>query len=165
MVSSKEIESQLHAIKVHIRFLGRPEADELCKIILPEEKIIQCLIGFYQDTVALLCVTDKRVLVIDKRPFFLNIEDVRYEMISEVDYGGRLIDSSLTMHTLGKMFTFKSWRQSQLRSAYSVIQEMVLEVRKSPIQKMQIAATAAEVRSPLVWQRPIVKYSRPGNNN
>jgi hypothetical protein len=130
MVSAQEIERQLAAIGANFRFWGRGEIRELQHILIPSEQIQFCLNGRYEGGFALLCATDQRILLIDKKPFYLTLEDVRYDMVSEVDFSSRLLDSTVRICTPNKDLRFTSFHGSLLRKMTAYMQNRVMEFRQ-----------------------------------
>lgn len=126
MVSLKSIDKQLVRVGMKNKFFGRPEVRELTHILAPRETINHAVMGHYEGGFALLVATDHRILLIDKKPWFLTLEDVRYDMVSEVDFFARLLDSSLCLNLLNKKLTFTSWQQKRLRKMVHYIQHRVM---------------------------------------
>src|SRR4051794_1945356 len=91
MVSKQVVAKQLKQIGFKQHGWGKGEIDELPRIMLPNEQILECVNGIYESGFALLVATDVRVLVIDKKPLnYLTVEDLRFDMINEMDYSHRL---------------------------------------------------------------------------
>lgn len=130
MVSLTEVENQLKRIGVSIRFWGRAEMRELQHILIPGEQIKACMNGRYEGGFAMLCATDQRLLLIDKKPLYLTVEDIRYDMIVEVDFGYRLLDASATVCTPNKTLAFTTFRQKELRALTNFVQKRVMEIRQ-----------------------------------
>lgn len=118
------------ALKQKFKFFGRAEIDELEKIIVPGESILEVLNGFYSGGFAVLCATNLRLLLVDKKPFILTVEDVRYDMINEIDYHGRLLDATAVVHTPSKSLQFTSWHQRDLRSLVTFVQRHIIQLRQ-----------------------------------
>lgn len=141
MVSLKEVENQLKQIGVSIRLWGRNEMRELQHILIPGEQIKGCLNGRYEGGFAMLVATDQRLLLIDKKPMYLTVEDIRYDMVVEVDFGYRLIDASVTVITPSKRLTFMAFRQNDLRKMTTYMQMRVMEIRQQHmLQNVQTQA-------------------------
>ncbi len=138
------------ALRQKFKIVGRAEIDELEKILVPGETVLECLNGFYSGGFALICATNLRLLLIDKKPFMLNVEDLRYDMITEVDYHARLLDATAIIHTPSKKLEFRSWRQKQLRSLSTFIQRHIMQLR-------QQAAHQATYTQPVYIQSPVQK--------
>ncbi len=130
MVNKIEILRQLKSIGVSFPFIGKPEINELPKILCEGETIKHIMNGRYEAGFAVLCATDHRLLLIDKRLMFLTIEDIRYDMISDVEFDHRLIDSSIHVGTVHKTINFNSLDQSRLRELTKYVQEEVMSYRQ-----------------------------------
>ena len=131
MVSIQTVDGQLEKVGMKNKFFGRPEVRELCYILVPDEIIQHAVIGRYEGGFALLVTTNKRILLIDKKPWFLTLEDIRYDMVSEVDYFARLLDATISLNLLNKKVNFTSWSQIRLRDMVHYIQHRVMNVHDS----------------------------------
>lgn len=129
MVTFATVEEQLKAIGCNFRFWNRAELRELCDILLPGETIAQAVGGQYEGGFALLCATDFRVLLIDKKPKYLTLKDIRFDMITELDFAGRAINSTIRIYTPNKELRFTSMSNRRLRKLFSYTQHKVMEIR------------------------------------
>lgn len=129
MVRVKDLEKDLKAIGCRVDLWGYTELVELAKVLTPEEQVASVINGFYEGGFALLCVTDHRVLLIDKKPFLLIVEDLRYDMIVEVDYKAHIIMSSFDVLTPTRNLRFSSWNRKRLHNAMCYAQQRLLEIR------------------------------------
>lgn len=131
MVHISVIQSQLTKLGIKLSRWFTPELRELQHIMMDHEKIIAAAPGRYFNGFALLVATDLRLLLIDKRSFFMMIEDTRYDMISEVDFSSRFYDYSVRIYTLNKQHNFSSVRyKNQLRDLCTFVQQRVWELRQ-----------------------------------
>lgn len=132
MVSEDEVKRQLENINVKTTGWGRREFDELPRILLPGEEIYECVNGIYEGGFALLIATDVRVLLIDKKPLnYLTVEDLRFDMINEMDYSHRLIGAFVNIISSGnKNLTFRSYNQQRLRKLIGHVQHCMAEAKK-----------------------------------
>jgi len=145
MVQWSKVEEQLERVGCNFKMWGRSEAHELCRILMDEENIAHCVNGQYVNGFAMLCATDHRVLLIDKKPMnFLNVEDVRFEMISEFDYSHRLLNATVRICTPTKTLTFTSWNMLRLRALLSYVQQRVIEIRQYQYLAQQFQQQAIE---------------------
>jgi len=149
MVTLQRVEEQLKRAGCNFRFWGRGEIRELCNILLPEETIIHCVNGRYEGGFALLCVTDHRLLLVDRKPMFMSLEDLRFDMIAEIDYNSQLLDGSITIMTPNRKLTFRSWNQYHLREVLNYTQQQVMQIRQQfmrqqfqPLETERVTATA-----------------------
>lgn len=137
MVTHHEILRQLKAIGVEVRFWGRAEIRELEHILVPSETIMYLLNGRWEGGFATLCITDQRVILVDKKPMYLTLEDIRYDMISEVDFSQRLIDATINICTVNKTLRFTSFKAINLRKATAYLQNRVMEFRQQHMMPVQ----------------------------
>lgn len=140
MVDQQEVKRQLQRIDADFKFWGRSELSELPKIMFPGEQLEHVLNGRYPGGFATLVATSHRVLLIDKKPLYLTLEDIRYDMISDVMFNHRLLDASLNLGTLHKDITFIAYNSAKLRALTSFVQQRVMEMRQQSNQQMMVAA-------------------------
>lgn len=126
----KQLEDQLKRIGCNYRFWARPELRELARVLLPGETLEQCVIGTYEGGFALLAATDQRVLLIDKKPMYLTLEDVRYDMIVEIDFNHRLLNANVFICTPNKSLRFVAYNHARLRELFHFVQTRVAEIRQ-----------------------------------
>ncbi len=130
MVSSKTVDEQLKRVGCNFTFWGRSEINELSNILMPDEVIAQAANGTYEGGFALICVTQYRVLLVDRKPMLLTVEDLRYDMIAEVDLHNRLLMSTVRILTPMRNLVFSSWSQVRLRKCVNYMQQRVMEIRQ-----------------------------------
>lgn len=131
MVSLNQLEKQLNRAGCNFRFWGRGEKRELAKILTPDEQVAHCVNGHYEGGFAMLAVTDQRLLLIDHKPMFISVEDIRFDMIAEIDYGSQLVMSNVKIITPSKTLRFVSWSQHHLREVLNLTQQRMLELRQN----------------------------------
>jgi hypothetical protein len=134
----RQIEEQLKHVGCNFKVWGRAEIRELSNVLMPEEKIAQAVNGTYEGGFAMLCVTNYRVLLIDRKPMLLTIEDIRYDMIAEVDYHNRLMGATIRVFTPMRNLVFSSWSSLRLRKCVNYIQQRVMELRQHGLTAQQL---------------------------
>lgn len=146
MVDMKHLQERLDQIGCKVDFWGSTELRELAAVLTPNEQIASVINGMYEGGFALLCITDYRVILVDKKPLTLTVEDLRYDMIAEVDYAAHVFLSSLHIFTPMRTLIFSSWNRRRLQNAMSYVQRRLLEIRnrQSMIQRAVEAGTASE---------------------
>lgn len=161
MVSLSDIEVMLAKVGMYNKYWGRAEIRELCNILTDNEEIIGAVNGRYEGGWALLVATNKRLLLIDKKPWYLGLEDIRYDMIAEVDFRGALLDATISIQTLNKTLHFRSARQARLRTMTGFVQQHVMKMRQSAYefwQDQNMPARKPETETlPLEMPRPAVQ--------
>ncbi len=130
MVSLDQVERQLKQVGCNFQFWGRSEVKELRNILAAEETIAHCVNGWYSNGFALLCATDHRLLLVDHKPLFLSVEDIRYDMIAEIDYNRNLLDATINIITPSRKLDFSSWNFYHLREVLNYTQSQIMEIRR-----------------------------------
>ncbi len=165
MVSAKNVTKQLREIGCDYAVWGRSEIHELANILMDDEQMIQAVNGYYEGGFALLCVTNYRVLIVDKKPLALNVEDLRYDMIAEADYNSRIFTSALHLFTPMRTIVFTSWSMSKLRKSMNYVQQRVMELRNNDYLVSQFpqqqSAKDRGMTAGRMWQRQSVPQMVP----
>jgi hypothetical protein len=116
---------------------------------MPDEKIAQAVNGSYEGGFAMLVVTSYRVLLVDRKPMLLTIEDIRYDMIAEVDFHNRLLGATVKIFTPMRNLVFNSWSNTRLRKCVNYIQQRVAEIRQHGLTAQQLQPQQAGVPQPM----------------
>lgn len=155
MVNARDVRKQLRRIGADYHFWGVPEIRELPHILFDNETIYHLNNGRYSGGFATLCATNLRVLLIDKKPLFLTLEDIRYDMVSDVLFNHRVLNASLVLGTVHNSISFIGFNKTRLRQMTNFIQERVMEYRKhQAMQQLQtIEATTGQPleEQPVAW--------------
>lgn len=131
MVSQQSVEEQLKRIHFNHLSWGTTEVRELHNILLPDENILECVNGLYEGGFALLVATEMRVLLVDKKPLnYLTVEDLRFDMISEIDYSHRLFGARISISTGTKNLKFTSYNQPRLRKLINHVQHHMADLKR-----------------------------------
>jgi hypothetical protein len=132
MVHISVIEARLAKLGFKTSLWFKPEIKELQNILMDNEQLICAVAGRYFGGFALLVATDRRILLIDKKLPYVSVEDIRYDMISEIDYSSQLFDATITIFTVNKQHRFNSWKHKHhLRKLTQYSQQRVMEVRQN----------------------------------
>lgn len=130
MVKLDQLETQLKRVGCNFRFWGRGEKRELANVLTEDEQVAHCVNGRYEGGFAMLCVTDQRLLLIDHKPMFMAVEDIRFDMIAEIDFSSQLLISSVKVITPSRTLEFNSWSHHHLREVLNFTQQKMLELRQ-----------------------------------
>lgn len=164
MVSMQQVEKQLKHVGCNFKLWGRAEIRELSNVLMPEETIAQAVNGTYEGGFAMLCVTNYRVLLIDRKPMLLTIEDIRYDMMAEVDYNNRLMGATVRIFTPMRNLVFSSWSGVRLRKCVNYIQQRVMEIRQHGMMAQQLQQPQQiGVPQPLQAFNPAAAQTQPSN--
>lgn len=157
--------------RVHrVNFFNKFELDELPRVLLPDEQVLGILGGLYTAGTAILCVTSRRLLLIDKKFIRLNFEDVRFEAISEVNYSSQLVLASVQFFFGGRVLKFRSWYKKELRDVAQFVQNKMFEARNpshrgyADIDGRQYHATAVPLDAPVTMNQVAEKHVFTSND-
>lgn len=140
----KQLEEQLKRIGCNYKYWGRAEIKELANVLLPGETVERCVNGSYEGGFALLAATDQRVLLVDKKPMYLTLEDIRFDMIVEIDYNHRLLNANVFICTPNKSLRFVGYNRVRLRAMFHYVQTRVAEIRQHYTMLQQGQAPTAQ---------------------
>jgi len=150
MIHERMVKEQLKRIGSDFKFWGVSELRELPKVLFEGEQLNHVINGRYTGGFATLCATDQRVLLIDKKPFYLTLEDIRYDMISDVMYNHRLLNATVLLGTVHKSIAFIGYNHGKLRNMTNFIQQKVLEFRqRQDQQQMQVFTDPSNLSAPV----------------
>lgn len=121
-----------------LNFFSRREMAELPKLLLPDETILAVISGMYTAGTAILCVTSKRLLLVDKKITRLLFEDIRFESIKEVSYSQQGFMASVKFFYAGREMQFRSWYRPELRTLAQFVQQKMFEVREGRVAAKEI---------------------------
>jgi hypothetical protein len=162
MVHMSVIEARMSQLGIKISSFFRPELRELSTILTDNEKIVSLVPGRYFGGYALCVATDHRLLIIDKRAFYLTVEDIHYDMISEIDFSVRLIDASLQIHTMNKQHRFTSTRyKAHLRQLTDYVQQQIIEKRHHQKRQREMAMMTPEERAKIFIEASAITNPPP----
>lgn len=151
MVASKTLRSQLSRLKLHFWVFGRAEVKELRKILKPGEIIVHCAHGYYHGGSGLLVATNERLLLIDKRPFYLNLEEMKYQNIKGVECANQMLTATITINSGAKRLQFKSVSDARLKMIAGYVNDEIEYARKRFAKAL---SDSNILRNPKVYQNP-----------
>lgn len=127
-------------------FFSKREMAELPNLLMEGEKVLAMISGFYAAGTALLCVTSRRILLVDKKLIRLSIEDMRFESIKEVNYSHEAFMASLQFFYVGRsqQFQFKTWYKAELRAVAQLVQHKMFEINKGVSSEYEDPVEAIE---------------------
>jgi hypothetical protein len=96
---SNRIKEQLKSVGVTKYGMKMAGVRYLSKLIRPDEQIMGVIYGRNEDGSVVLVATDRRVIYIDKKPFFSNFDELTYDIVSGVSYGQSWVFTTVKLHT------------------------------------------------------------------
>jgi hypothetical protein len=164
MVSLSLVEEQLKQAGCRIGFWQRPEMRELPHILMDGETIQYAVSGRYSGGVALLCVTNHRLLLVDRKLMFLSLEDIRFDMIVELDYSSQWVNGTIHIITPTRKLTFVSRNQDRLRALLRYAQQRVTDVRQNYSIQDQFQQNQRKQYAPQAMAGMVGGMAMQGNN-
>ena len=129
MVSMLDIKQQLRACGFSNVLWGSSAIRELPNILANDEVIQQAMSGTYDAGHALLIATNRRLLFLDKKPFSFVVEDVPYDMISEVEYTVNLLNTKVNIHCISKDIGIATFNGASARRFVNYVEDRVAHLR------------------------------------
>ncbi len=131
-----------------LNFFSRWEMAELPKLLMPDEQVLGVISGFYVAGTAILCVTSKRLLLVDKKWMRLSFEDIRFNSIKEVKYSQQAFASSVRFFFAGRELQFRSWYKNELRTLAQFVQQKMFEAQDGPSKSVSEEWVPLELEHP-----------------
>jgi hypothetical protein len=169
MISYKNLEIQLKRINFHYTGWGNSEVRELCNILSPDEEIEELVNGYYEAGFALLVATKTRLLLVDKKPLnYLSVEDMRFDMINQLDYNHRLFGAQIRVSAGNKVLHFTSMNQVRLRRLLAFVQNRMTVTKQEQkhsqdMQQAHLEAVSKQLQLYLMMQQHQFMTQQPGS--
>jgi hypothetical protein len=93
------------------------------------------------------------------------MEDIRYDMISDVMFNHRLLDANVNLGTMHKDITFTAYNPAKLRLMVGYIQQKVMEFRRmhDVQQASNSPAAASNLQTEVVSNMVVPPQTAPMN--
>ncbi|MGH7195228.1 MAG: PH domain-containing protein [Candidatus Saccharimonadales bacterium] len=143
MLSLHKLESQLR--KINFRKSGiwdSARVKELSKVLHEDEKVEQCVNGYYEGGFGMLAATNQRLILIDRKPLFFNVQTIWYDKISQVDFSRRLVNATIRVNSTNRDLTFNGWNYQQLHRVFTYSQEKINELKNGSSSNSTQASNA-----------------------
>lgn len=121
------IKDQLRTLGVSRWALATSEFRYLPQIMHPNEDIKGVVYGMSEDGFAVMVATDMRAVYLDKKPLFVNEDEITYDVISGVSHGHSGFTSKLTLHTRIKDYSFKTLNKTCVDGFVKAIETRCIE--------------------------------------
>lgn len=181
MVEPVVVWRQLTTLKFGFTSWNRKEIKQLPKLLEPGERILECLNGWYENGLALLVATDRRVLLVDQKAFnFLKVESLELHEIDKVDHGHHIMGSRLTIKTqsailhfrsmnrlrlrrlmdrlLGRLFELQQWQREQVEASHQHLQDVNKQLQDYAIAQHEQLQQALSGTPPAAMNPPKVDH-------
>ena len=129
MANTLEVRKQLDAAGFKNKYWGWSAIHQLPMLLEDGEVIQRCVSGLYSDGYAIMLATDRRVLFLDKKIMSFRAEDIRYEMVSEVEHYLGPVGAKLRIHCLSKSFEIKSLHHDAVQTFAIYVEQTANQYR------------------------------------
>jgi len=112
----KDFKSTLRILGADEFDLLLPETKVIAKSTHPDEVIVGIVYGRYKQGNAehtsgrgVLVATDRRILLLDKKPIFLKCDELSYNVVSGINYSKAGIGGTITLHSRTGDITIRTY--------------------------------------------------------
>ena len=130
MANTLEVKKQLHSAGFRNRRWGWSAVHQLPMILEDGERIERAVTGGYDDGYVVVLATNRRVLLLDKKPFSFKAEDVRYEMVSEVEHYLGPFVAKIRIHCLSKSIEVTSVHHGNVQAFAIYVDQAANQARR-----------------------------------
>ena len=120
------------------------------KLLLPDERIIHNVSGVHGSGTAVLCLTNHRVLVVDKKMFRFSYEDISYGAIREISYYQQMFAAEAVFHISGRSLSFLSYNKKELHTVVLFVQNQVQAIHTLRAKNDNTYDSYVDVSSPVL---------------
>jgi len=124
---SRRVKKELRDAGLRGTGLMRLESRYLPHIIHPDEHIGGAIGGYNDNGFAMLVATDRRIIFLDKKPLFIEEDEVTYNVVSGVKFTHAGFGSIVTLHTRIKDYALRTLNQKAALNFVEYIESRSLE--------------------------------------
>lgn len=106
----------------------KPEIRELPLVLQDREHVKGVVYGRHEDGNVALVVTGQRILFIDYKPFFKNIDELPFNIVGGISFGRAGLFSTVTLHTVGNDYKIRTMNWASSKHFIDFIESRCLEV-------------------------------------
>jgi hypothetical protein len=103
------------------------ESRYLPSLIHTDEILGGVVFGKHADGYAMLVATDRRIIFLDKKPLFVNEDEMTYDVIGGISISRAGIGTTVTLHTRLKDYTLRTFNQESAQKFVHYIELRCLE--------------------------------------
>ncbi len=157
MVKFNDVQAQLIGLQGQFSFLGVAEVRQMAHVLEPDEQIMDCVKGWANGAVCILCATDKRVLLVDRTCDAQTVKQINYESVSAIRPTMRGFIAELTVSDRDVHHAFRSWRVKRLRDIHTFIDRHqayvkdIAEAKQEKVRKEKFHTTIRPVSTSRNW--------------
>ncbi len=118
--------------------LSLPETRYIAQVLREDEIILGAVYGKYEKVNlphagrGLLVITDRRILLIDKKPLFVQYDEVTFDVVSGVQYGKALIGAAITLNTRMGNVVIRTFNDYCAKKFVQTVEDMLCFKNRAP---------------------------------
>lgn len=124
---AERIKNRLRELGLNRYELWSSESRYLPHVIHPEEHIGGVVFGYKEGSLVMMVATDQRVMILDKKPLFVNKDELNYDMLGGVRFTHAGIGSTVTLHTRIEEHSLVTFNKTAAERFVSYIEAMSLD--------------------------------------
>jgi hypothetical protein len=121
------VRTQLRDLGLSKMAMMSTESHYLPKLIHPDEILGGVVFGKHVDGYAMLVATDRRIIFLDKKPLFVNEDEMTYDVVGGISISRAGIGATVTLHTRLKDYTIRTFNQESAQKFLHYIELRCLE--------------------------------------
>ena len=133
MQIANRLNGQRKRLNIQFKVFGRAEVRELRRLLKKGELVQHCVYGYYHGGFGILVATNYRILLVDKRLFYLILEDISYQNVRSIELSSQLLQGTLYIHTGLRKIVFKRSNDLRLKEIRNFISDRVDETQESKV--------------------------------
>ncbi|MEI8187832.1 MAG: PH domain-containing protein [Candidatus Saccharibacteria bacterium] len=138
------------------------ESKSLANILYPDEFIGGAVHGAYSGGLAWLIATNKRIIFMDKKPFFNTIDEISYDVVSGAKTTKTAFSGTVTLHTRMGDYNISFAKNNTAKKFIEFIEEMRLGKSSPGYMSSNISSTPI-VKTKNVFDKQAIYFLRLHN--
>lgn len=121
------VKQELRALGVSKYALLHTESRYLPHVIHPDERLGGVVYGRQGEDFAMLVATDRRIIFLDKKPLFVNEDEITFNVVSGVTYNQAGIGCTVTLHTRLRDYSLRTLNKKCAANFVDYIEKYCLD--------------------------------------
>ena len=130
---SLRVRTELRDAGVSRYGFARFDIRHLPTIISPDEHISAVVYGLSEGNSMLLAATDRRIIYLNKKPLFIDQDDITYDVVGGISFGHAGLGTTVTLHTRIRDYKVRTFNR---KAAQNFVQFIELHCLK-PLSRGQ----------------------------
>ena len=130
----ERVKAELRSVGLRVYELWSSESRYMQHVMYDDEHLRGAIFGRSEGTAMLLAATDSRVVLIDKKPLFTNIDEIGYDMIGGVSVSHAGIGSTVILHSSSRDYQITTLNRRTAERFVAYIESRCMK-KSFPISK------------------------------